>query len=572
MNPADKQIIVWGAGRIGRGFVADLFAAAGRLVHFVDAERELVALLRERGAYTVKRIRGEGDADESTVSGYTAHHVSEREAVLSLLDSCGLAAVAVFPSAFGRVADDLAEGIERRVAGGGNKPLDILVCANAPGAAQTLRGLLAERLSDAGRTYLAEQVGLAEALIMRIAGEPGAEQMEADPLVVVTNGYPEMPVDATAFRGRVPSVPGVVPTERIEAEEARKLYTYNMLHAVYGYVGRRAGCGSVLECTRDAGVQSVALGALAESTAGLTAEFGFSEDEMREWNARVVANVSNPVLQDTTARLGADPVRKLRRADRLAGPALLCRRHGILPLYLAKAVACALLFDAPGDGGADELRRYVGEHGAREAVVHFCGLAREPELVQLVVEQYEKAGQECLGDEEAGRVALIKEAYRLGFQSERRHRGCAQCALQALFEVTGTSDAALFESASGLSGGTALCGDGSCGAYTGGVLMMGRLVGRRLDHLAEGDKERQYRSYGMAQKLHDRFVATYGGVACEEVHEVVFGRWYPLRTPEEREEFEAAGAHADKCTSVVGTACAWVAEILLDEGLVALRG
>lgn len=167
------------------------------------------------------------------------------------------------------------------------------------------------------------------------------------------------------------------------------------------------------------------------------------------------------------------------------------------------------------------------------------------------------------------RQAIIQKAYELGFEYEKTYRGCAQCTLATFFTMTGRPDPALFQAASGLSGGIAITGDGSCGGYTGGVLYMSSQIGRRLDRmLLDGDRTAQLKSYEMAQKLHDRFIEKYGGVTCADIHRRIFGKTYCLRTAEVREEFEAAGAHVDKCTSVVGNACAWTAEILLDEGLI----
>jgi len=169
---------------------------------------------------------------------------------------------------------------------------------------------------------------------------------------------------------------------------------------------------------------------------------------------------------------------------------------------------------------------------------------------------------------DAERAATIQKAFELGFQYEKTYRGCAQCTLMTFFQMTGKRDPAIFQAASGLSGGIAITGDGSCGGYTGGVLFMSSLIGRRLDRLdADGDREAQLKSYAMAQKLHDKFIEKYGTVTCADIHRKIFGQAYCLRNPDERDAFEAAGAHVDKCTTVVGNACAWIAEILIDEGL-----
>lgn len=164
--------------------------------------------------------------------------------------------------------------------------------------------------------------------------------------------------------------------------------------------------------------------------------------------------------------------------------------------------------------------------------------------------------------------SIMKRAYEAGFGYEGRYGGCAQCTLLAFFDLLGKADPVLFRAASGLSAGIGLNGDGSCGGYTGGVLLMSSLVGRSLEAVkGGGDREAQLRSYAMAQRLHDRFVEAYGSVTCSEIHKRIFGRSYCLREPGVSAAFEAAGAHVDKCTSVVGNACSWTAGILLDEGL-----
>jgi C_GCAxxG_C_C family probable redox protein len=169
---------------------------------------------------------------------------------------------------------------------------------------------------------------------------------------------------------------------------------------------------------------------------------------------------------------------------------------------------------------------------------------------------------------ESRKAELMRDAYEKGFSFEKTYRGCGQCALAAFFELTGRSEPLLFQAATGFSGGMALCGDGSCGGYAAGILTLGMYAGRRLD-LISGDKEAQYKAYELAQRLHDRFIETYGSVVCADIHRKIFGKSFCLRTKAVRDEFELAGAHADKCTSVIGNAVSWMAEILYDEGFIA---
>jgi endoglucanase Acf2 len=69
----------------------------------------------------------------------------------------------------------------------------------------------------------------------------------------------------------------------------------------------------------------------------------------------------------------------------------------------------------------------------------------------------------------------------------------------------------------------------------------------------------------MANKLRDRFVSTYGSIICGDIHNKIFKRKFNLWDKEEKQLFELAGAHDDKCTSVVGNASSWAMSIILDE-------
>ena len=59
-----RTIVIWGAGRIGRGFVAALFNDPAWRTVFVDIDRELVDQLNDRRQYTIFRATAEGISRE----------------------------------------------------------------------------------------------------------------------------------------------------------------------------------------------------------------------------------------------------------------------------------------------------------------------------------------------------------------------------------------------------------------------------------------------------------------------------------------------------------------------------
>ena len=476
----------------------------------------------------------------------------------------------MYPQAFDDTAKRIAKHIEVRQMQQEVSPLDIILCANIHNPGPQFRQLIESHLSDEGKQYLSEYVGISESLVIRMAVEPTEEMKNEDLLVVMTNGYKQLTIDRLAFKNDPPRIEGIRLTERIAAEEMRKMYTYNMIHAVYAFLGKLKKFTTIVESIENEDIQSIAQGALEEVSKALQKEFSFTEDEMNEWNLEVLENMANPILRDTIDRVGGNPIRKLRRDDRLIGSALLCRKNGIMPYYLSIAIAGGFMFTNPEDSASVELQDFLNVYDIKKAINRFCSLHYEVDMIQQIAEKYARLKNRGLDGikKEQNRIRIVKRTYERGFFNELTIRGCAQCAIKALGEVTGKVEKELFQAASGLSGGIAIIGDGSCGGYTGGVLYMGTYIGRRLDHLDDGDKVAQYKSYDMDQRLHDRFIETYGSVICSDIHEQIFGQAYSLRTKAVRNDFEEAGGHRDKCTTVIAMASSWVVEMLIDDGFI----
>ena len=161
----------------------------------------------------------------------------------------------------------------------------------------------------------------------------------------------------------------------------------------------------------------------------------------------------------------------------------------------------------------------------------------------------------------AAKDQMVARAYSLGYEYEQKFHNCPQCVLATIQEVLGLVDDAVFKAAHSLAGGGGITGMGTCGALVGGMLAVGSRHGRAREDFGRG---RYMESYRRAKSLYDRFVQEYGSPICGDVQRKLFGRRYDLW--EEYDAFEAAGAHVDRCPTVVGRTAAWTVEVLLDEG------
>jgi Putative redox-active protein (C_GCAxxG_C_C) len=236
------------------------------------------------------------------------------------------------------------------------------------------------------------------------------------------------------------------------------------------------------------------------------------------------------------------------------------RLKGEYPYYISKVIA--LWFAVQGG----ETAEFISTKGIKAAVRSYCGIEYERELIQMIVESFDAFPDLQIDDEK--KIEIMKKAYRQGDHYEKVNRGCAQCHMAAVSDVTGKEDLVMFRAANGLAAGMGLLGDGVCGGYSGGILSLGLFAGRRREFF-DGDKEEKDKATMLVGKLHEKYIATYDSVICHDIHKDIFGRAFHITKPDEKVAFEEAGAHSlDKCPTVVASSAAWVAEILYDEGLI----
>src|SRR5665648_52012 len=159
---------------------------------------------------------------------------------------------------------------------------------------------------------------------------------------------------------------------------------------------------------------------------------------------------------------------------------------------------------------------------------------------------------------------LLEQAAQAGSEYEQIYGGCAQCTIAAVQDTLGLKNDALFKAASGLAGGCGGTCDGVCGGLSGGIMIMSSCFGRSRAGFGTENDETQC-SARMAKDLHQKFVDTYGSAICKEIHGEIFGRTFNFWDAEDRQAFEDAGAHTEKCPSVVASASRWTMELILEE-------
>ena len=371
-------LVQFGAGSIGRGFIAQLFCLAGWKVAFVEVAEALLAAGQAAESYQVIEVGPEGEVG-CLLEGFTFVDGRDFEAVTDLVARADLASTAVGLNYLTGLSGVMAEGLTRR-----DSSLDILICENGARADSDLREAILLKL--AGRS--APPFGCVRTSIGRMVPLP---KPGGSPLDVRVEAYRTLPVDKAAFVGQVPTVGGLVAKDDFTLVLRQKLYLHNLSHAALAYCGIPKGYETVPQALADSELCELMREATGEAIEALARAHGVGEEgqeKVREESTAILADLerrySNVNLADTLERVARDPIRKLGAEDRLVGAARLCLEQGVEPRAICRVILAACNYEC---GPADPCFAVWPElqaKGWREVLRATAGLASDDPLAKFL--------------------------------------------------------------------------------------------------------------------------------------------------------------------------------------------
>lgn len=366
------KAVLFGAGNIGRGFLAQVVSDSGGSTTFVEARPEVVEALNARGRYPIVLADDTSDAPPVWVERVSALHAADVAAVAEAIAEADLVATAVGVPILPKVAPSLAAGLALRFERGGGA-LNVLVAENLLHAGPFLREAVRGSLAVEWHGRLDAEVGFVEASIGRMVPLVPTEKATQDPLWIAVEPYCELPVDAEAFRGSVPRLAHLKPMAPFEAIVERKLFVHNAGHATAAYLGWAAGDEMVWQAMRRPEIERVVLGAMRESAEALHRTFGLPLPELQAHAEDLIRRFRNRALGDQVRRVAADPWRKLGPNDRFFGAIRRCLSAGVTPHFLAVGAKAALAYREPTDPAACRLHASLTSDGL-EATLQKLGV------------------------------------------------------------------------------------------------------------------------------------------------------------------------------------------------------
>lgn len=377
-----KHIII-GAGKIGRGFIAQLLYRRGEEFCFIEKSPELGKMLNEAGYYHVHVL---GDpAKDSTIRGIPVLGYDQTERIREKVGEADVIYTCVGGKNLHEVAGLLAVAIRSRLESGNTQVFNVITCENWQQPAELLRNSIREEMKGLEKEF-EERVGFAESVILRSGIEcPG------DPLAVNAQDYWKLPVNAAKIKGKLPELPEFELMNDFDGFLERKFYTYNAANGTVSYMGTLMGYQHICEAAHDPWILKNLHGVYEETSLALCHKQQFPLEKQYEFVGTSLAKLQNETLVDTLERNARDPIRKLSPSDRLLGPALMGYEYGIKPEHLCLSIAAAIYYESPSaeDESAARLKAMRREGGPKRVLQDVCGLDQSHELFGMILRQVE---------------------------------------------------------------------------------------------------------------------------------------------------------------------------------------
>lgn len=333
-----SNIVVFGAGQTGRGYINRYAQISGDKTVFVDRDDELVNALNEQGSYQISFASQRG---ELTVDNFRAISLGDR-ALEAVLDDADV----VFTSVGATHVSEVGETL-RHWRNTGNRKLSVITAENGVGVSDSISYLRARR-----------DIALCESIVFcTTLGRPLS-------LDIMSEDLDYFPYDEPMLAYHVP-LDWMHADGNIESLMRRKIYTYNCISAAISYLGYYQGYRVYAEAANDTKIGNVIDGMLPPLNAAVSRKFEISLSEQEEFSQRALLKFKNRRIVDTVERNCRNVLHKLSADERIVAPLALIYDSGLECDGLLLTAAAALLY------GKSEEQMMDGSQ------IHLCGLPQE---------------------------------------------------------------------------------------------------------------------------------------------------------------------------------------------------
>jgi len=350
-----KKILIFGAGAIGRGFIAPQFFKHNFDIYFADSDTDLVSKLNVKKEY-LAGITLKNDYSFSKIKIKKAFNITEKINVsnFDMVFSC------VGPN-------NCFKNFEQY------RQAKILIsCENDISTVDKLKKITGNK-----NIYFS----IPDVITSNTAP---SKILKKDNLAVISE---KGVLVLEKFSKLLPNDLEFVSKAGLNKHWICKLFIHNAPHAIAAYLGHLKKHKFIHESMEDKKICLIVKGAIKEITTGIINCNLVDKKFAINYMNKEIKRFANKLLFDPISRVARDPIRKLSKNNRLIKAIQISLYNNKLPSNCAIGILAALKYYDKKDSQSQHLKLMIENFGKKYAMEKVCGLEKGDPLINFCLSQ-----------------------------------------------------------------------------------------------------------------------------------------------------------------------------------------
>lgn len=373
-----KNVVIIGAGRLGKGFVGETFSnSPAWKMTFIDSDPKVIDKMNENHYFEVDVHRADC-IEHHIVENFNAYTWEAKECENTIVTS-DLIVFVIYPEQIEEAIETLSTSLKKRADTNADKELSIIFITNKNHLMKGIQEKFEACLDKEHQDWLKNKVMIRDSIIRRSTDADSNVAIQIR-TVAVLSLLIQKPLNVD-----VSDVEWFELSDHLEILKDVKVFIVNGPHAASAFMGHYLGYQTINEIAADPKGAAFTVNVAREIKEAILASFPITEKQLNNLSSFPKAKGE---MVDFIYRVAYDPIRKLAKGDRLVGSALMCYEHDLPYDNIAKAIAYGLLYNNPKDERACELQDMIRAKGIEETLTNITGLGLDHPIATSVLHYF----------------------------------------------------------------------------------------------------------------------------------------------------------------------------------------
>lgn len=350
-----KKILIFGAGAIGRGFIAPLLQNYNYKITFVDKDKKLIKKIREKNSFKIA-ITNENNYQFKKIKVDQVFHINQKFNIKN------------YDIVFCCVGPKQCLKIAHKFKGAKT----VISCENDIFSVDYIK-----KLSGNKNVFF----GIPDVITSNTASP---DLLKIDQLMTVTEkgilvlqqGSYKLPKKILQVR-----------KDYLHMHWRCKLFIHNAPHAMLAYLGYLKGYKYIHEAMRDPKIKKIIINAMNEITKGVINSKYVEKKFAEKYKQKEIKRFSNKLLFDPILRVAREPLRKLGKDNRIILALRIAQWNNKFPKYTAIGLIAALNYYNKKDPESVHLQKLRKKFNDSEVLEKICGIEQTDPLNNFCLSQ-----------------------------------------------------------------------------------------------------------------------------------------------------------------------------------------